>query len=86
MRDDLRVALWVAGFVGCVLLVIAVLGAVVGTGVYFVDRNQCHSFGRQSNREVKFVRYTLVSWDCLTPTADGKWISTDNLREFGEQP
>ena len=70
---------------GAVLLVsLAVAGGL--TVAYHVERSSCHAFGTQSNREVKFVRYNLVSWDCLTPTADGRWISTSNLREFGEQP
>jgi hypothetical protein len=76
----------VASIVGGILALIAVVMVIVMTSVYYVEKNQCYSFGRQSNREVKFVKYTLVSWDCLTPTADGKWISTSNLREFGEQP
>ena len=50
------------------------------------DRAACHSFSEQANRETKFVNYTYWAWDCLTPTADGKWISAENLREFGEQP
>jgi hypothetical protein len=50
------------------------------------DRAACHSFATQTERQTKFVTYTYWSWDCLTPTGDGKWISTDNLREFGETP
>jgi hypothetical protein len=73
-------------FIGGVLALVALIVTIGMTTTYYVEKNQCHSFGQQSNREVKFVKYTLVTWDCLTPTADGKWISTSNLREFGEQP
>lgn len=50
------------------------------------DHINCTQFGEQSKRQVRFVTYSFWAWDCLTPTADGKWISTKNLREFGEQP
>lgn len=47
------------------------------------DAAGCHRFGTESSREVRFVDYTFWSWDCLTPTSDGKWIPTDQLRDFG---
>lgn len=62
----------------------------IWVGSYYAQRSSCHSFGSQTNREVKFevlVRFVApISWDCFTRTADGKWIPTKNLREFGEQP
>ena len=48
------------------------------------DHRACTAFSGASNRTTKFVEYTYWSWDCLTPTADGKWISTTLLREFAE--
>jgi len=80
---------------GCLMVGIVVTGLVLFVSVivlavmipmYYVDKSRCGAFGQQTNREVKFVKFNLVTWDCLTRTADGKWISTDALREFGEKP
>ena len=60
------------------LIIIAVVSFAKG-----VDRNACTKFAEQSNRETKFVDYSFWYWDCLTPTKDGKWISTYNLRDTG---
>ena len=66
--------------VGTVLFVLVVIAGVMA-GSYAVDRSSCHSFSRQTNRQVKFVKYNLVTWDCLTPSGDGKWIPTSQLRD-----
>lgn len=58
------------------------IGMVVRDVGHHYDVAACSSFGEQSNREVKFVDYTYWSWDCLTPTTDGKWISTSRLRDL----
>lgn len=43
--------------------------------------------GAQNQREMAdFVRYTPISWDCLTSTKDGRWISTSVLRAVDVQP
>lgn len=65
----------------------AVLGAVLGINNWArsVERDTCYSFASQSNREVKFVSYTQWSWDCLTPSKDGKWISVEMLRDITDQ-
>lgn len=73
--DDLKVILWAIG-----IIVLVVIGVT-----YFakaIDMSQCYKFGEVSGRETKFVQYTAVSWDCLTPQKDGKWISTTLLREI----
>ena len=43
--------------------------------------SQCSEFARVSGYETKFVDYNLMSYDCLAKKADGKWISTELLRE-----
>lgn len=74
-----------AGFAGVMLVCTLAIGLLIlGAGLvgYQVEKRSCHSFGELSNREVKFVLYTPVTWDCLTPTKDGKWISTSRLRDI----
>ncbi len=78
MSDGQFVVAFIVGVVTFILLVIL----CVGTGGYYVSKSSCHSFSRQTNREVKFVKYNLVSWDCLTPSGDGKWIPTSQLRDI----
>ena len=62
-----------------VLLIITVFVGGVFRIVRPIDKSSCHSFGEQSGREVRFVDYNLMSWDCLTLAQDGKWISAYNL-------
>lgn len=78
MRDFLS---YFGVFVAGAVLFFGVLVGGVGVVAYQVDKRGCYEFGAQANREVKFVRYTLVTWGCLTPTADGKWIEVGLLRE-----
>jgi len=83
--DDLRT---VGLIVVAVLMVAVILFGVVGFTVRNItihyDRAACGAFADKTSRETKFVSYTYWSWDCLTPSGDGKWISTANLREFGD--
>lgn len=78
---DVRVA-WIA-FIGAVMIAVIVVGAViVGRDLdHNLGVRECHTFGRESRREVQFVDYSYWSWDCLTPSSDGKWISTTLLIE-----
>lgn len=64
------------------LAAVAIFLAIVVSISSLVDSNTCNQFGSRSNREVKFQRYNYLSWDCLTPSQDGKWISTDALRDM----
>ena len=87
MSDRAVVAWFIAAIIGLVVLITTPIWA----GSYYTQRSNCHAFGQKTGRDVQFVVYTKVvglpfSWDCLTPTSDGKWIPTKNLREFGEQP
>lgn len=78
----MSVAGFFAAVIGGAIVLICSVTLVIMTGVYYVDKSSCHSFGRESNREVRFVKFNFFEWDCLTPTANGKWISTDRLREI----
>ena len=74
---------------GILLVLVLFVGGLTVAGTRIskhYDEVNCHSFAEQANRQTKFVTYSFWAWDCLTPTADGKWISTKNLREFGETP
>lgn len=46
------------------------------------DTTACNRFGEESNREVRLVDYSFWQWDCLTPSSDGKWIPTEQLRDI----
>jgi len=74
-REDLLALVILVG--GFILLVWVVLGLARG-----LDRRACINFEKFSGRETEFVIYTGFSWDCLTPTADGKMISAGALREI----
>ena len=80
---------------------VAILGAIAGGLAILIGvcipaitygnraygRVECRNWSHQTGRPTKFVVYT--SWsggDCLTRSANGKWISKDMLREFGSQP
>ena len=72
---------WWVGGVFTVLLLITAASFAIATPVYYVQKNGCYSFGRETEREVRWVMYNIVSWDCLTPAKDGKWIPTKRLRD-----
>lgn len=81
-RDGWVVTAMVGGIILAVALIVGVV-AVIGTRVQkHYDRAACHSFQQATGRETHFVAYTYWSWDCLTPGADGKLISTSALRDL----
>lgn len=86
MSEDWYIAGVIASIFAFVILLVGGIVLVGSRVSKHYDRIACTSFGEQSSRQVRFVTYNFWAWDCLTPTADGKWISTANLREFGEQP
>lgn len=72
-----------------VIVIGVILAAAVGVIVCFAiaistnlsaryDRDRCDRIGVQTERDVKFERYTSFSWDCLTPSSDG-WVSIDRV-------
>jgi hypothetical protein len=74
------------GLVAFVVVTLVVVVGGLGIGIrqisHHYDVANCGRFGEESGREVRFVDYTFWSWDCLTPTQDGKWISIDRLRDI----
>ena len=74
-------ATWLLIVGGAAIFVCAVVLIANATEKHY-DRAGCHSFADRTGRETRFVEYTYWSWDCLTPSEDGKWISVDNLRDF----
>ncbi len=88
MSEDTKDLIWAFGLlVGGVVAFILIVGfLVIGLQRHY-GRVTCDSFAAQTGRETKFVVYNFfATGDCLTPTADGKWIPTSNLREFGDKP
>ena len=73
---------WVfAIFAACILGFIG----LVGVGVYYAGRSSCNAFEEQTGRETRFGHLTVavgvpLTWDCFARTADGRWISTSQLR------
>lgn len=75
--------------IGWLLAIIAGIAALIfgffllWLGAMTIDRNiaqnRCEQFAEESNRRTRFVVYGRSSWDCLTPSKGGKWISTYNL-------
>ena len=61
--------------------VFLVMGVVISIGRHY-DRQSCHRFEQTTQRPTRFVIYTTFAWDCLTPSGNGKWIPTTNLRQF----
>lgn len=62
-------------------------GMAVPVNVYAgraIGRVECRNWSTQTDRPARFVVYT--SWDtgsCLTRDDHGKWISKDQVRQFG---
>ncbi len=73
----------VIGFmvIGLIVLIFGIV-LVVNRTTHHYDKINCHRFAVNTNRETKFVDYTFWRWDCLTPSGDGKWIPTDQLRDI----
>lgn len=47
-----------------------------------VSRHNCAKWGQKNERVTRFVEYNPYSWDCLTPTSDGNWLPTSQLRDI----
>lgn len=69
------------------------LTALVGgsiTGIVFganqisrqVSVESCHNWGLTNDRQTKWASYNLFSYDCLTKSYDGKWVSTQYPQQF----
>lgn len=84
LDSDWGIALYLAAGL---LIIFAILVPSIIYGTRYFGRVSCNTFAAQTGRDTKFVLYNnFDTGDCLTPTADGKWIPTSSLREFGEQP
>lgn len=79
MKDLLEFFTVVVIPMGLVLTVL--ITSMVSVSIHY-ERVACESFGRESGREVKFAKMAFASYSCMTPSSDGKWISTDMLREI----
>lgn len=69
--------------ISVLVLAIVAIGVVVVAQLFRpISVNQCNKFAEVSGYETKFVDYNIVSYDCLAKKADGRWISTEKLREI----
>lgn len=67
---------------GCLIAFLAALMTGIRYAQHYYDHKNCTAFSVNTGRETKFVDYTWWSWDCLTPTKDGKYIPIDQLRDL----
>ena len=81
MDPDLK---WALGFVVAILALVALVCAAGAVVNYQMQQSACHAYERETGRDTRFVRYTIIEWDCLTPAPDGNWIPTSQLREIVE--
>lgn len=73
-----------------VVIVLASIAALVSLGITIGvnagvrhDETVCTRFGEQTEREVRFARYSYWEWECLVKTGDG-WVTRDNIVKFEE--
>lgn len=85
MRDVIEVGVVVLVVVGGLALIFAALFAAIRFPVHAYDAHVCASFAQETGRETRLADYSFFEWDCVTPGADGKWISTDALRDVVAQ-
>lgn len=64
-----------------VTLIVAVFAAI-GFAVYYAEKYECAGWERATGRDTVFIKTTPVSWDCFTPSGDGKLIPIDRVREL----
>lgn len=62
--------------------VIALIAFGVIAGCRVAGHAHCNSYAKNTGRETKWVVYhALDTGDCLTRSADGRWIPVSQLRE-----
>ena len=76
-------AKFTAVLVGSILAFVVLIVIGVRQFGHHYDVADCRQFALASERTTKFVDYTFMTWGCLTPTADGRWIDVSKLREVG---
>ena len=77
--DDLFEAVIALGVTGLIFLLLIVGGRQID---HHYEQNKCHGFGQATGRVVKWADYSFWNYECLTPSKDGKWVTTDQLREM----
>jgi hypothetical protein len=69
-----------AAAIAVVLVVVPAAAVIVGCRV--AGHARCDTFERETGRETKWIVYhALDTGDCLTPSSDGRWIPTSQLRD-----
>jgi hypothetical protein len=81
-RDGWAIAFILTGIVIAIVLFVLICVLISNQVSKHYDKASCHTYAQTTGRQTRFVTYTFWSWDCLTPAADGKWISTDALRDL----
>lgn len=60
-------------------LVFVVL-AFVGTIGPGINKSNCNKFQRQTGYHTKFIKYNVLSWDCLVEVKKDRWVPKDSIR------
>lgn len=70
---------WCIAWVLCAIIVVgAALALSINTLGAHVEETTCGKWGKAVEREVKFIRPSYWSWDCLIQTDEG-WVSRDAI-------
>lgn len=73
----------------CLIVSAFILAVIVGVFALSITIERhyghihCKAFGHNTNRTTKFVVQSYVDGGvCLTPSSDGRWIPTSQLRDI----
>lgn len=81
-KDDLSLVRigWIFAIMAMTVAVIMLGGGLLARQVgHHYSVLECHTWSSANGRQTKFVDYSTWSWDCLTPSGHGTWISTSNV-------
>ena len=81
---------WRPKWIAIVTAVCVLAGGIGITGLVFgvnqigrqVSVESCRNWGIKNDRETKWASFNLFSYECLTKSYDGKWVSTDYPQQF----
>jgi hypothetical protein len=65
MKDNILITI-------IIILFVVTVTFLFGFTLMQIDKSRCSGFGQETNRNVKFVKYNLATWACLTEAKDGK--------------
>lgn len=78
-EDYTEIAFWGSFTVTC-FFIVSLLMALVSWGTTSTARHHCEQIGRETQREVRFIRQNGFVHDCLVKTENGQWRTFEELR------